>query len=123
MAKSKNKRVFRQLRNQEHHGFLEDYMPGLTGVKGLAEFKVLHAISMYANWDTGVSYPSQKTIMDTTGIGSSRTVRNAVQRLADKGILSFEMRKPKNQDGVEYGRKRYFYTMTYPARAEYLQKD
>jgi hypothetical protein len=121
-GKNKKRKAFRQLKLQLHHGFLQDYLPAFNGSEGLAELKVYHAVAMYADWDSGVSYPSKATIMRTTGIRSTRTVVKAIQRLATKGVLSFEVRKPLDKNGSQYGRKRYFYTLKYPTRAEYLNE-
>ncbi len=84
---------------------------GMIPEVGFRAFSVYTIIALFADYTTGISYPKTTTIMELTGIGSHHTIRKDVKALQVKGYLTYELRKPRTADGVEYGRKRYFYTI------------
>jgi len=86
-------------------------LDGMIPVVGCRAFCVYTIIKLFANYTTGLSYPTTTTIMELAGIGSHHTIRKDVLTLQANGYLTFEYRKPRNSKGVEYGRKRYFYKL------------
>jgi len=110
-------------RNHQHqtriyNGWKHDYLPNLTG----NEFKVYFCIASYCDWQTGRGCPTFKTISAEAGVCVD-TVHNAIKRLKDVGVIDFEFRKARNKDGVEYGRKRYFYKLAHKPTVPYFRND
>jgi len=117
MGKQKRRRN-RQHQLRIYYGWHEDYWLYIT----TTEYEVYACIASYADWDTGTANPIFKTIHLDTGI-SIDAIRYAVRWLEAIGVLYIEFRKARNQDGVEYGRKRYFYTITHQPKAMYQRSD
>ncbi len=82
---------------------------------GLPAFAVYSVIRKHADYTTGISYPTTATLMTMTGIGSINTIRKIRELLRTEGLLTYEFRKARRLDGSEYGRDRFFYTLTNPA--------
>ena len=112
------KKSLRQLHTRVSNGFLFDYMPILSH----NELLVYLSIAIHANYNTGWSFPTQATIMKETGIRSPATVRRNVDSLAERGLIKYEYRKAVDLEGHIYGRKRYFYRLTYSAFTEYIRR-
>ena len=76
-------------------------------------FKVYVAILLYADWKTGKSYITQKRIGELTGIKDRKTVRIHIKALVMGGYITTQKQKRK-RDGLEYGHRRYEYTIVKP---------
>ena len=121
--KKKTSRLLHRYQTRLHNAWLRDYLPELNE----AELKVYLVLAMHAHWEKGYAYPGMSRIARMAGFtyGESKEkldtkrVKRAVQSLQKKGLIEFEYRKPKDKDGVEYGMKRYFYTLTHPSNVEY----
>lgn len=98
-------------------GWLEDYWLCMTS----ADYSVYACIASYAGWTTGEARPTFKTINLDTGI-STDTIRDSVRWLETIGVISVKFRKAVNSKGKEYGRKRYFYTLTHKPNKNYVRK-
>ena len=107
-----------------HNQWILQKMPGLTE----AELKVYIVLAMHAHWEAGYCYPRMELIAKESGLmfgkgkdkPDLKRVRKAVRGLQEKGLIEVEFRKAKNEDGVEHGRKRYFYRLKHPANREYF---
>jgi hypothetical protein len=51
------------------------------------------------------------------------SIHHAIVKLKELGLIDYEFRKARNADGVEYGRKRYFYTLTHKPAKPYFRSD
>lgn len=111
------KKNLRQFYTRLHNGWIMDCVKLLSE----NELKVYLVIAMYANWETGLSSPTSETIASQVGC-SARTVVRVGVSLEKKGLLSRELRKAKDKEGNEFGKKRYFYILTYPAKQAYIRK-
>lgn len=99
-------------------------MPGLTE----AELKVYIVLAMHAHWEAGYCYPRMKLIARESGLmygkngdmPNLRRVRKAIRGLKEKELIDIEFRRARNENGVEHGRRRYFYKLRHPADVEYF---
>ena len=89
-------------------------MEGIIISCGVHSWAFYSVLSMFANWETGYSCPTDKRIHELTGM-ERNTIRECRRRLKKAGYITYEFRKIKSQDGEEHGRKRYFYHLMYPA--------
>lgn len=110
-------------RNRQHqvrlyYGWLDDYLPKLTN----SEYKVYSGIASYCDWQTGKGCPTFKTISEATGVRID-AIHDAIVKLKDIGVLDYEFRKARNEEGVEYGRARYFYTLAHKPAEPYFRND
>ena len=125
MAHKKTSRLLHRYQTRLHNAWIKDYLPDLNE----SELKVYLVLAMHAHWEIGTCYPRMELIAKEAGLvyGKKRTphlkkLKKTIISLRDKGLITFEYRKPKDKDGVEYGRKRYFYTLTHPSNREYVAK-
>lgn len=86
-------------------------LDGIIAEVGRDAFAIYVVILLYANWETGKSYVTQRQIGKLTGIKDRRTILKYVKRLADAGHIQYHKRK-RQKDGEEYGRSRYVYNVT-----------
>lgn len=91
--------------------FHKDIDAGIIKQVGITAWAVYCVIARHANWQTGIACPTFETIKEKTGIKDNRTIRAAIEKLRDEGKLTFEFRRPVWR-GIEYGRARYYYTLT-----------
>ena len=110
-------------RNRQHQvrlyvGWLDDYQPLLTG----NEVKVYNTIASYCDWQTGRGCPTFTTIAKGSGVHKD-CIHDAIVHLKEVGVLDYEFRKAKNAEGVEYGRKRYFYKLAHKPERKYFRSD
>jgi predicted transcriptional regulator len=115
--KKKKRKKLVQLKTVIHNALVFNHLKYMSE----AEVKVYWVIAMHANWHTGASCPTHERIMELAGIKHHSTVTNAVERLAEKRLLTYKFRRPRRKDGTEYGRPRYFYSITHPAKSDYLE--
>lgn len=105
-------KTFDQLKTHIHNAMLlQEVIPAV----GLRAWAVYSIIALYADYTTGISYPTYITIKALTGIGDNRTVKSCVKKLEEAGLLKTYLRKARNTEGAEYGRIRTFYYLKYPA--------
>lgn len=112
----KKKKSLRRLKTRLHNGFILDYLKVLSE----AEFKCYLILALHADWGTGHSFPSRLTLQEETGLGRRR-ISKALKALEEKKLISIVYRKPYDKDGTQYGRKRYFYSLSYPANSQYFK--
>ena len=117
MAEQKRRRN-RQHQTRLYYGWLDDYQPLLTG----NEVKVYNTIASYCDWQTGRGCPAFTTIAKGAGVPVD-AIHHAIGHLKEVGVIDYEFRKAKNAEGKEYGRKRYFYTLTHKPTAKYFRSD
>lgn len=117
MAEQKRRRN-RQHQVRTFNGWLDDYQPLLTG----NEVKVYNTIASYCDWQTGKGCPTFKTIARGTGAPID-AIHDAIVHLKEAGVLDYEFRKARNQEGKEYGRKRYFYVLAHKPTEKYFKND
>ena len=98
-------------------GWHEDYWLYMTS----ADYRVYACIASYADWATGEARPTFNTINLDTGI-STDTIRDSTRWLETIGVISVKFRKAVNSKGNEYGRKRYFYTLTHKPNKNYRRR-
>lgn len=111
------KKTLRQLHTRVSNGLLFDYLPVLSH----NELRVYLCLAIHADYNTGWSFPTQKTMCKETGIATIATIKRNIESLKDCGLLEYEFRKAVGEDGKVYGRKRYFYKLKYPACGEYMR--
>ena len=111
------KKILRQLHTRISNGLLLDYLPVLSH----NELRVYLCLAIHADYNTGWSFPTQRTICKETGIATIATIKRNVDSLKEYGLLEYEYRKAVNEEGVCYGRKRYFYKLQYTACGEYMR--
>ena len=97
---------------------MDDYFPLLSG----NEVKVYECIASYCDWQTGRGCPTFKTIAGRTGVPVD-AIHDAIVHLKEVGVIEYEFRRAKNQDGQEYGRKRYFYKLAHKPSEPYFKND
>jgi hypothetical protein len=114
----KKRRRNRQHQVRLYNGWLDDYQPILTG----NEVKVYNTIASYCDWQTGRGCPTFTTISKGSGVNYD-SIHDAIVKLKEAGVLDYEFRKAKNQEGAEYGRKRYFYKLAHKASRTYFRND
>jgi len=117
MAKEKRRRN-RQHQVRTSNGWRDDYLPQITG----NEYKVYSTIASYCDWQTGRGCPTFKTITRCTGVPQD-AIHDAIVHLKEVGVIDYEFRKAKHADGVEYGRKRYFYKLAHKPTERYFRND
>ena len=61
------------------------------------EIKVYCALASYADWDTGVCWPSRARLADDLGVSVS-TVDRALSRLVKAGVIEIDKRKTDRGD-------------------------
>jgi hypothetical protein len=115
--KKKKRKKLQQLKTVIHNAVVFNHLKNMSD----AEKSVYWVIAMHANWTTGASCPTHERIMELAGIGSHNTVTKAVEDLAEKKLLTYQFRRPRDKKGNEYGRARYFYIITHPANTDYLE--
>lgn len=115
--RKRKKRKYRRYKTLIHNGVIMDHLASMSE----AEIKVYMVIGMYANWETGLAFPATDLIKEYSGFGR-KAIRTAAENLVDRGLITLELRRPINRKGRTYGRKRYFYRLTYPANSEYIIK-
>lgn len=93
-------------------------MDGIITKCGVHAWALYSALSLFANWETGESCPTQETITKLTGLHNTTTKRCRT-RLKDAGYIDWELRRSVTKGGREYGRKRVFYLLKHPANMEW----
>lgn len=114
---AKKKAHFRDKRLKIYHGLIQDKAEEV----GAMAWGVYTFIAMHANWETGVSYPSQKRLMKYADIKDRRTFIKVIDKLRDADLLTYEIRKSRDQAGKEYGRQRYYYKLIWPPNKKYIK--
>jgi len=117
MGKKKRRRN-RQHQSRLYYGWQDDYLPQISG----NEFKVYSCIASYCDWQTGSGCPTFATIAKRTGVPYD-AIHNAILHLKEVGVIDFEFRKARNEEGIEYGRKRYFYKLAHKPTDPYFRND
>lgn len=110
--KPSTKKPLRELKTIISNWMTED---GLAAEVDTTAWAIYTILAEHARWESGLAFPSFKTIMKKLGIKREETVAMAIDKLQKAGLIDYEYRRSVDAEGKAFGIGHHTYTLIYPA--------